>query len=36
VNLPVEEQKQLRKGTDSKKMYYSHKRVNLNLDKKDD
>jgi len=35
VNLPVEEQKQLRKGTDSKKMYYSHKRVNLNLNRDD-
>ena len=36
VNLPFEESKQLRKGTDNKKMYYSHKRVNLNLNKKDD
>jgi len=35
VNLPLEEQKKLRKGTDSKKMYYSHKRVNLNLNKDD-
>ena len=35
VNLPIEEQKELRKGTDSKKMYYSHKRVNLNLNKDD-
>jgi len=30
VNLPLDEQKKLRKGTDNKKMYYSHKRVNLN------
>ena len=29
VNLPIDEQKKLRKGTDNKKMYYSHKRVNL-------
>ena len=36
VNLPFEESKQLRKGTDNKKMYYSHKRVNLNLNKKHD
>ena len=36
VNLPIDEQKQLRKGTDNKKMYYSHKRVNLNLNKKHD
>ena len=36
ANLPVEEQKQLRKGTDRKKMYFSHKRVNLNLVNKDD
>ena len=35
VNLPLEEQKKLRKGTDSTKMYYSHKRVNLNLNKDD-
>jgi len=35
VNLPFEKQKELRKGTENKKMYYSHKRVNLNL-KKDD
>ena len=33
INLPIEEQKLLRKGTDQKKMYYSHKRVNLNLNK---
>jgi len=31
VNLPLEKQKDLRKGTDNKKMYYSHKRVNLKL-----
>jgi len=36
INLPLEEQKKLRKGTDNKKMYYSHKRVNLNLGEKDD
>ena len=36
VNLPIDEQKKLRKGTDNKKMYYSHKRVNLNLDTKHD
>ena len=36
VNLPIDEQKKLRKGTDNKKMYYSHKRVNLNLNKKHD
>ena len=35
VNLPPEKQKELRKGTDNKKMYYSHKRVNLKL-KQDD
>jgi len=35
VNLPLEKQKELRKGTDNKKMYYSHKRVNLKL-KQDD
>jgi len=35
INLPPEEQKELRKGTDHKKMYYSHKRVNLKL-KQDD
>ena len=35
INLPMEEQKVLRKGTDQKKMYYSHKRVNLNLNKDD-
>ena len=35
VNYPVEKQKILRKGTTNNKMYYSHKRVNLNLNKKD-
>lgn len=35
VNLPPEKQKELRKGTDNKKMYYSHKRVSLKL-KQDD
>jgi len=35
INSPPEEQKELRKGTDHKKMYYSHKRVNLKL-KQDD
>ena len=34
-NTPLEKQKELRKGTDHKKMYYSHKRVNLKL-KNDD
>ena len=31
VNLPVDQQKELRKGSGKKKMYYSHKRVNLKL-----
>jgi UPF0176 protein len=35
INLPMEEQKLLRKGMGQKKMYYSHKRVNLNLIKDD-
>jgi UPF0176 protein len=35
VNLPLEKQQELRKGTDNKKMYYSHKRVNLNLNRDD-
>ena len=35
INLPMKEQMVLRKGTDQKKMYYSHKRVNLNLNKDD-
>ena len=34
INLPKEEQKLLRKKSGRKKMYYSHKRVNLNLKKK--
>ena len=34
INLPAEEQKKIRKGTGKKKMYYSHKRVKLNLDGK--
>ena len=33
VNLPVDLQKKLRKGSDKKKIFYSHKRVNLNLNK---
>ena len=35
INLPMKEQMVLRKETDQKKMYYSHKRVNLNLNKDD-
>ena len=35
VNLPLEKQKELRKATDNKKMYYSHKRVNLKLQNDD-
>ncbi len=35
VNLPVDKQKQLRRGSAKKKMYYSHKRVNLNLHRND-
>ena len=31
TNLTLEEQKKLRKKSDKKKMYYSHKRVKLNL-----
>tara|TARA_B100001758_G_scaffold105218_1_gene90095 strand:+ start:7673 stop:8713 length:1041 start_codon:yes stop_codon:yes gene_type:complete len=31
INLPEEKQKEIRKGSGKKKMYYSHKRVNLNL-----
>ncbi len=31
IKLPFEQQKELRKGTSQKKMYYSHKKVNLNL-----
>ena len=36
ASYSVEKQKELRKGTGNKKMYYSHKRVSLNLAKKDD
>lgn len=35
VNLPIEEQQNLRKQEINKKMYYSHKRINLNLYKND-
>ena len=35
VNLPLDQQKELRKGSDKKKMYYSHKRVKLNLNRDD-
>jgi UPF0176 protein len=35
INLPTEQQKGLRKWPGKKKMYYSHKRVNLNLNKDD-
>lgn len=31
TSMPSEKQKKLRKGVDNKKMYYSHKRVQLNL-----
>ena len=31
IKLPVERQKELRKGSGKKKMYYSHKKVRLNL-----
>ena len=34
-NLPTEQQKDIRKGSGKKKMYYSHKRVNLNLKNND-
>ena len=30
-NLPKEEQKKLRQGVENKKMYYSHKKIKLNL-----
>jgi len=33
VHMSLEEQKERRKGIDNKKMYYSHKRVKLNLKK---
>ncbi len=35
IHLTDEKQKQIRKVSDKKKMYYSHKRVNLNLHKDD-
>ena len=35
IKLPKHEQKLLRKKSTKKKMYYSHKRVNLNLKKQD-
>ena len=34
IKKPAEEQKILRRGKENKKMYYSHKRVNLKLKKK--
>jgi UPF0176 protein len=34
-NFPTEQQKDIRKGSGKKKMYYSHKRVNLNLKNND-
>ena len=34
-NLSTEQQKEIRKGSGKKKMYYSHKRVNLNLKNND-
>ena len=36
VNYSPEKQKELRKGTENKKLYYSHKRVTLNLNKEND
>ena len=33
VNLPADLQKKIRKGSEKKKMFYSHKRVKLNLKK---
>ena len=33
ISMPKEKQKKLRKGKNNKKMYYSHKRVKLNLNK---
>ena len=35
IHLPIEKQKEIRKESGTKKMYYSHKRVNLNLNKSD-
>jgi len=34
IHLPIEQQKKIRKDSAKKKMYYSHKRVNLNLSRK--
>ena len=34
INMPLERQKQLRKGIENKKMYYSHRKIKLNLSKK--
>ncbi len=34
IRLPIEQQKEIRKDSAKKKMYYSHKRVNLNLSRK--
>ena len=36
VNYSPEKQKELRKGSENKKLYYSHKRVTLNLNKEND
>lgn len=35
IDLSAEQQKNIRKGSGKKKMYYSHKRVNLNLNRDD-
>ena len=35
VRLPIDQQKELRKASGKKKMYYSHKRVNLKLHRDD-
>ena len=35
IHLPIEKQKEISKSSGKKKMYYSHKRVNLNLNKSD-
>ena len=35
IHLPIDKQKEIRKGSGKKKMYYSHKRVNLNLNNND-
>ena len=34
INMPLEKQKQLRKGIENKKMYYSQRKIKLNLSKK--